>query len=155
MRGDNVVKGYDRGERATAGAVRGGWLRSGDLGVTHRDGYIEARDCAKDIMILGGMNISTIEVERALVRLPVVLEAAVVAVPDDKCGERPKGRHAQTRRDAQRSGADRVLRRGVAGLQGAERDRLPRLPKTATGKIRKFELRERARGQSQSPVIRT
>src|SRR6266498_706430 len=91
MRGNNVMKGYFRDEQATAEAFRGGWFHSGDLGVMHPDGYVEVRDRAKDIIISGGENISTIEVESALVRHPDVLEAAVVAIPDEKWGERPKG----------------------------------------------------------------
>src|SRR5579864_1822682 len=89
MRGNNVMKGYFADEAATAEAFRGGWFHSGDLAVMHPDGYIEIRDRAKDIIISGGENISTIEVEKALVRHPDVLEAAVVAKPDEKWGERP------------------------------------------------------------------
>jgi fatty-acyl-CoA synthase len=91
MRGNDVMKGYFRDEQASAEAFRGGWFHSGDLGVMHPDGYVEVRDRAKDIIISGGENISTIEVESALVRHPDVLEAAVVAIPDEKWGERPKG----------------------------------------------------------------
>ena len=90
MRGNNVMKGYFDDAAATADAFRGGWFHSGDLGVMHPDGYVELRDRAKDIIISGGENISTIEVEQALVRHPDVLEAAVVAIPDEKWGERPK-----------------------------------------------------------------
>src|SRR5436305_7732844 len=90
MRSINVMKDYFADEAATAEAFRGGWFHSGDLGVVHPDGYVELRDRAKDIIISGGENVSSIEVERALVRHPDVLEAAVVAVPDEKWGERPK-----------------------------------------------------------------
>ena len=90
MRGNNVMKGYFADEAATAEAFRGGWFHSGDLGVMHPDGYIELRDRVKDIIISGGENISTIEVEQALVRHPDVLEAAVIAIPHEKWGERPK-----------------------------------------------------------------
>ncbi len=90
MRGNNVMTGYFDDEAATAEAFRGGWFHSGDLGVMHPDGYIELRDRAKDIIISGGENISTIEVERASYRHPAVLEVAVVAIPDEKWGERPK-----------------------------------------------------------------
>src|SRR5690606_15081772 len=90
MRGNNVMKGYHRDEEATAKAFRGGWFHSGDLGVRHPDGYIELRDRSKDIIISGGENISTVEVERAIDSHPAVLEVAVVAVPDEKWGERPK-----------------------------------------------------------------
>src|SRR6266568_7127770 len=100
MRGHNVMKGYFEDEAATAEAFRGGWFHSGDLAVMHPDGYIEIRDRAKDIIISGGENISTVEVERVLVSHPDVLEAAVVAIPDEKWGERPKAfvtlRHGST-----------------------------------------------------------
>ena len=127
MRGNNVMKGYFADEAATAEAFRGGWFHSGDLGVMHPDGYIEIRDRAKDIIISGGENISTIEVERALVRHPDVLEAAVVAIPDEKWGERPKAFVSlRPGADAHRGRADRVLARDAARLQGAERDRVRR-----------------------------
>ena len=90
MRGNNVMKGYYRDEKATAEAFRGGWFHSGDLAVVHPDGYIELKDRKKDIIISGGVNISTIEVERALYQHPDILEAAVVGVPDPYWGEVPK-----------------------------------------------------------------
>ena len=90
MRGNNVMKGYFADEEATANAFRGGWFHSGDLGVMHPDGYIELRDRAKDIIISGGENISTVEVERCIDSHPAVVEVAVVAVPHEKWGERPK-----------------------------------------------------------------
>ncbi|QXJ20158.1 long-chain-fatty-acid--CoA ligase [Actinomadura graeca] len=145
MRGNNVMKGYHRDDEATANAFRGGWFHSGDLGVRHPDGYVELRDRSKDIIISGGENISTVEVERAIDAHPAVLEAAVVAVPDDRWGERPK--------------AFVVLRDGFAATEaeiiGHVRESLARykapdrvefvagLPKTSTGKIQKFQLRER------------
>jgi fatty-acyl-CoA synthase len=88
MRGDNVMKGYFADEAATTEAFRGGWFHSGDLAVMHPDGYIEIRERAKDIIISGGENISTVEVERVLVSHPDVLEAAVVAMPDEKAAPR-------------------------------------------------------------------
>ena len=90
MRGNNVMAGYYLDPDATAEAFRGGWFHSGDLGVMHPDGYIELRDRIKDIVISGGENISTVEVEQALMSHPAVLDVAVVGVPDDKWGERPK-----------------------------------------------------------------
>jgi len=90
MRGNNVMTGYFADEKATAEAFRGGAMHSGDLGVMHPDGYVELRDRAKDIIISGGENISTVEVEHAIESHPAVLEAAVVGVPDEKWGERPK-----------------------------------------------------------------
>ena len=90
MRGNNVMRGYYRDEQTTERAFEGGWFHSGDIGVQHDDGAIELRDRAKDIIVSGGENISTIEVEQAVVAHPAVLECAVVAMPDEKWGERPK-----------------------------------------------------------------
>src|SRR5690606_1459753 len=90
MRGNNVMIGYYADPDATEQAFRGGWFHSGDRAVWHPDGYIELRDRSKDIIVSGGENISTIEVEQAIVSHPAVLEAAVVAVPDERWGERPK-----------------------------------------------------------------
>jgi fatty-acyl-CoA synthase len=153
MRGNNVMKGYYRDERATAEAFRGGWFHSGDLGVIHPDGYIELRDRAKDIIISGGENISTIEVERALVRHPDVLEAAVVAAPDEKWGERPKG-FVTLRPGASLTEAELIAfsRETLPGFKAPSEIEFCQLPKTSTGKIKKFELRERAGGTSQAPV---
>ncbi|MQA77210.1 MAG: long-chain-fatty-acid--CoA ligase [Streptosporangiales bacterium] len=149
MRGNNVMSGYFDDAEATAEAFRGGWFHSGDLGVWHADGYVELRDRAKDIIVSGGENISTIEVERAIDSHPTVLEVAVVGVPDEKWGERPK--------------AFVVLREGAAATRDEivdhVRGRLARykapdsvefvdaLPKTSTGKIQKFQLRDRERPQ--------
>ena len=90
MRGNNVMIGYFDDPDATEKAFRGGWLHSGDLGVQHSDGYVELRDRAKDIIISGGENISTVEIEHALEMHPAVLEAVVIGIPDEKWGERPK-----------------------------------------------------------------
>jgi fatty-acyl-CoA synthase len=152
MRGNNVMKGYYRDEKATAEAFKGGWFHSGDLGVMHPDGYIELRDRAKDIIISGGENISTIEVERALVRHPDVLEAAVVAIPDEKWGERPKG-FVTLRRGANLTEAELIAfsRETLPGFKAPSEIDFGELPKTSTGKVKKFELRERARA-SKSPA---
>jgi fatty-acyl-CoA synthase len=155
MRGNNVMKGYFRDEQATAKAFKGGWFHSGDLGVMHPDGYIELRDRAKDIIISGGENISTIEVERALVRHPDVLEAAVVAVPDDKWGERPKG-FVTLRRGASLTEAELIAfsRETLPGFKAPSEIEFGELPKTSTGKVKKFELRERGRRTSEAPASR-
>ncbi|MEE8532562.1 MAG: acyl-CoA synthetase, partial [Alphaproteobacteria bacterium] len=147
MRGNNTMKGYLKNPKATAEAFAGGWFHTGDLGVMHADGYIELKDRSKDIIISGGENISTIEVESVLYRHPAVLEVAVVARPDEKWGETPCA--FVTLKDG--SGAV-----DEAGLIAFCRDRLahfkaPRsvvfgpLPKTSTGKVQKFVLRERAK----------
>jgi fatty-acyl-CoA synthase len=146
MRGNIVMKGYFADEAATAEAFRGGWFHSGDLGVMHPDGYIELRDRAKDIIISGGENISTIEVEQALCRHPDVLEAAVVAMPDEKWGERPKG--YVTLRPGASLTEDQLIafsRESLPGFKAPSAIEFGELPKTSTGKVKKYELRERAR----------
>jgi fatty-acyl-CoA synthase len=144
MRGNNVMKGYFDDEAATAEAFAGGWFHSGDLGVMHPDGYIELRDRAKDIIISGGENISTIEVEQALVRHPDVLEAAVVAIPDEKWGERPKA--FVTLRAGASLTAEQLIafsRETLPGFKAPSAVEFGELPKTSTGKIKKYELRAR------------
>jgi fatty-acyl-CoA synthase len=145
MRGNTVMAGYYLDPEATAEAFRGGWFHSGDLGVMFPDGYIELRDRAKDIVISGGENISTVEVEQALMSHPCVLEAAVVAVPDDKWGERPKAfvvLRAGTSATQQELIAH--VRTKIAGYKAPrEVDITIELPKTSTGKIQKFILRDK------------
>jgi fatty-acyl-CoA synthase len=151
MRGNNVMKGYFADEAATAEAFQGGWFHSGDLAVMHPDGYIEVRDRAKDIIISGGENISTIEVERALVRHPDVLEAAVVAMPDEKWGERPMG-FVTLRPGAELTSEELIAfsRETLPGFKAPSEIEFGELPKTSTGKVKKFELRERARSRAQT-----
>ncbi|KAB2341005.1 long-chain-fatty-acid--CoA ligase [Actinomadura rudentiformis] len=145
MRGNNVMAGYYRDEEATAKAFRGGWFHSGDLGVRHPDGYVELRDRSKDIIVSGGENISTVEVERAIDSHPAVLEVAVVAVPDEKWGERPKA-FVITRPGASVT-ADELVEHvwgRLARFKAPDRiDFVTELPKTSTGKIQKFQLREK------------
>jgi fatty-acyl-CoA synthase len=145
MRGNNVMAGYFADAEATEQAFRGGWFHSGDLGVWHKDGYIELRDRAKDIIISGGENISTIEVEQAVVSHEAVLECAVVAVPHEKWGERPKA--FVVLREGAELESD-VLIEHVRGLIARfkapdEIEFLDALPKTSTGKVQKYLLRER------------
>lgn len=144
LRGNTVMPGYYLDPEATVAAFRAGWFHSGDLGVMHPDGYIELRDRAKDIVISGGENISTIEVEQALMSHPGVLEAAVVAVPDDKWGERPKA--FVVLRPGQSATAEDLIahvRTKIAAYKiPRDIDIIVRLPKTSTGKIQKFMLRE-------------
>ena len=146
MRGNNVMAGYFEDPEATAQAFAGGWFHSGDLGVMHPDGYIELRDRKKDIIISGGENISTIEVEHTLVKHPAVLECAIVSMPHEKWGEVPKAfvslRPGPAR---QRAGPDRVLPRPqLAHFKCPKSIEFSELPKTSTGKIQKFLLREKA-----------
>jgi len=144
MRGNNLMKGYYRDEPATAQAFRGGWFHSGDLGVMHPDGYIELRDRQKDIIISGGENISTIEIERALYQHPSVLEVAVIAVPDDKWGEVPKA--FVTLQPGSQVTAEELIafaRQRLAHFKCPRAIAFGPLPKTSTGKIQKFVLRDR------------
>ena len=148
MRGNNVMSGYFRDPDATARAFAGGWYHSGDLGVMHPDGYVELRDRAKDVVISGGENISTVEVEQAVLSHPAVLEAAVVGVPDEKWGERPKA--FVILRSGQSAEPDAIIEhvRGAIARYKAPRDVeiVDELPKTSTGKIQKFELRAKEWG---------
>ncbi len=146
FKGHVVMKGYLKNPTATTEAFEGGWFHSGDLAVMHPDGYIELRDRSKDIIISGGENISTIEVEGVLYKHPAVLEAAVVARPDDKWGETPcafvtlKAGHNATQ--------DEIIE---FCRQNMARYKVPRsvvfrdLPKTSTGKVQKFVLRQWAK----------
>ncbi len=144
MRGNTVMKGYYNQPEATAEAFRGGWFHSGDLGVWHPDGAIDLRDRKKDIIISGGENISTIEVERAIARHPAVLECAVVAIPDPRWGERPKA--FVTLKPGRAATAEEIIafcREGLAGFKCPAAVAFGDLPKTSTGKVQKYVLRER------------
>jgi len=148
FRGNIVMKGYLKNARATREALAGGWFHSGDLGVVHADGYVQLKDRSKDIIISGGENISSIEVEDALYRHPAVLEAAVVARPDDHWGETPCAFVTL------KAGADDVREEDIVAFcrEQLARYKVPRtvvfgeLPKTSTGKVQKFLLREHAAG---------
>jgi fatty-acyl-CoA synthase len=144
MRGNNVMSGYYLDPEATAEAFRGGWFHSGDLGVMHPDGYIELRDRIKDIVISGGENISTVEVEQALMSHPAVLEAAVIGVPDDKWGERPKAYVVlRAGQSATQEELIEYVRTKIARFKAPRAiDIVVELPKTSTGKIQKFVLRQ-------------
>jgi fatty-acyl-CoA synthase len=145
MRGNNVMTGYFTDERATEEAFRGGWLHSGDLAVQHPDGYVELRDRAKDIVISGGENISTVEVEHALASHPAVRDVAVIGVPDEKWGERPKAFVVPVP-GADLTEADLIahVREHIAAFKAPKAiEFVDELPRTSTGKIRKFSLREK------------
>ncbi len=147
FRGNVVMKGYFKNPAATAKAFRGGWFWSGDLAVKHPDGYIQLKDRSKDIIISGGENISSIEVEEAIFRHPAVALCAVVAKPDDKWGETPCA-FVELKEGAQ-ADADEIIAHCRAELAHFKAPRtvvFGELPKTSTGKIQKFALRERARG---------
>jgi fatty-acyl-CoA synthase len=143
MRGNVVMSGYHRDEEGTARAFAGGWLHTGDLAVWHVDGAVELRDRAKDIIISGGENISTIEVEQAVASHPAVLECAVIAVPDETWGEVPKA-FVSLKQGAAASAAELIehCRARLAHFKVPRAVAFGPLPKTSTGKIQKFVLRE-------------
>jgi fatty-acyl-CoA synthase len=146
IRGNTVMLGYLKDTKATAEAFRGGWMHTGDLAVEHPDGYIEIKDRAKDIIISGGENISSVEVEIALYKHPAVQLAAVVARPDDKWGETPCA-FVQLK-PGMNASADEIIgfcRDRLAHYKAPKSVVFGPLPTTATGKIQKFTLRERAR----------
>ena len=146
MRGNGVMKGYFRDPEATEAAFAGGWFHSGDLGVMHPDGYVQLLDRAKDVVVSGGENISTIEVEQAIASHPEVIDCAVVSMPDEKWGERPKA-YVVVRPGSELDEAGviehcrtRIARYKVPGAV----EITPALPRTSTGKVRKNELRDSA-----------
>ncbi|HSJ96042.1 MAG TPA: AMP-binding protein, partial [Myxococcota bacterium] len=144
MRGNNVMKGYYRDPDSTEKAFAGGWFHSGDIGVVHPDGYIELRDRKKDIIISGGENISTIEVEHTVVRHPAVLECAVVSMPHEKWGEVPKA--FVTLRPGASASEEEIMafcRERLAHFKCPKAVEFMELPRTSTGKIQKFKLREK------------
>jgi fatty-acyl-CoA synthase len=146
MRGNVVMKGYLKNEAASDEAFAGGWFHTGDLGVAHPDGYIELKDRSKDIIISGGENISTIEVESVLYRHPAVLEAAVVARPDATWGETPCA--FVTLKPGKRATADDIIafcRETLARFKVPKTVVFGPLPKTSTGKVQKFTLRAQAK----------
>jgi fatty-acyl-CoA synthase len=147
MVGNNVAKGYFDNPEATAESFRGGWFHSGDIGVWHPDGYIELRDRKKDIIISGGENISTIEVEQTVARHPAVLECAVVAIPDEKWGERPKA-FVTLKIGAAATEGDIIefCKQHIAHFKAPAAVEFGDLPKTSTGKIQKFVLRDKEWG---------
>ncbi|MFO1048774.1 MAG: acyl-CoA synthetase [Geminicoccaceae bacterium] len=146
LRGNTVMKGYLKNPSATEEAFRGDWYHTGDLGVRHPDGYVEVKDRSKDIIISGGENISSLEVEEALYRHPAVMEAAVVAMPDERYGERPCA-FVTLKAGAEADEASIIAwcRERLAHFKAPSRVVFGALPKTSTGKIQKFELRDRAR----------
>ncbi len=143
MRGNSVMKGYLKNPEATQEAFKGGYFHSGDLAVQHDDGYIQIADRAKDIIISGGENISSVEVEGVLMEHPDVLLAAVVAKPDNKWGEVPCA-FVELKQGANPTEADLIafVRQKLAGFKTPKRVAFQELPKTSTGKIQKFELRK-------------
>ncbi|MCK6369919.1 MAG: acyl-CoA synthetase [Gammaproteobacteria bacterium] len=149
FRGNMTMKGYLKNPAATAAAFAGGWFHSGDLAVMQPDGYVKIRDRSKDVIISGGENISSLEVEDALCRHPAVLIAAVVAQPDPRWGESPRA-YVELKPGVAATEAELIAhcRVVLAGFKVPKNVEFGELPKTSTGKIQKFVLRERARSAS-------
>ena len=147
FRGNVVMKGYLKNPKASAEAFAGGWFHTGDLAVLEPDRYVKIKDRSKDIIISGGENISSLEVEDALYRHPAIVACAVVAKPDDKWGETPVA-YVELREGAQVSAPELIAhcKSLLAGYKVPRDIRFEPIPKTSTGKIQKFQLRERAKG---------
>jgi fatty-acyl-CoA synthase len=146
FRGNITMKGYLANPKATGEAFAGGWFHTGDLAVLHPDGYAKIKDRSKDIIISGGENVSSLEVEDVLYRHPAVLAAAVVAQPDARWGESPRA-YVELKAGAAVTGEELIAhcRAHLAGFKIPKAIEFGELPKTSTGKIQKFQLRERAK----------
>jgi fatty-acyl-CoA synthase len=149
FRGNITMKGYLKNPKATQDAFRGGWFHSGDLAVMQPDGYVKIKDRSKDIIISGGENISSIEVEDVLYRHPAVMAAAVVAMPDARWGETPCA-FVELKAGASATQAEIIehCRASLAKFKAPRAVVFGELPKTSTGKIQKFILREKAKSAS-------
>jgi fatty-acyl-CoA synthase len=149
FRGNIVMKGYLKNPKSTAKAFEGGWFHTGDLAVLEPDRYVKIKDRSKDIIISGGENISSIEVEDALYRHPAVMACAVVARPDPKWGETPVA-FVELKPGGEATAAELIAhcKALLAGYKLPREVRFEAIPKTSTGKIQKFQLRERARSAS-------
>jgi fatty-acyl-CoA synthase len=145
LRGNNVMLGYFKDPEATAAAAPDGWFRTGDIGVVHPDGYVEIRDRSKDVIISGGENIASVEIEQAIMDHPAVLEAAVIAVPDERWGEVPAA-YVTLQDGASVTEAEIIdhVKKRLARFKAPQTVTFGDLPKTATGKIQKFVLRNKA-----------
>jgi fatty-acyl-CoA synthase len=145
FRGNVVMKGYLKNPTATAEAFKGGWFHTGDLAVLESDRYVKIKDRSKDVIISGGENISSIEVEDALYRHPSVVACAVVAKQDDKWGETPLA-YVELKPDSQTTAQELIAhcKSLLASYKTPKEIRFEPIPKTSTGKIQKFQLRERA-----------
>jgi acyl-CoA synthetase (AMP-forming)/AMP-acid ligase II len=145
LRGNNVMLGYLKDPEATEAAAPDGWFRTGDIGVRHPDGYVELRDRSKDVIISGGENIASVEVEQAIMDHPAVLEAAVIAVPDERWGEVPAA-YVTLQDGASATEAEIIehVRGRLARFKAPKTVAFGELPKTSTGKIQKYVLRDAA-----------
>ena len=145
--------GYYRDDEATAAVTRSGCFLTGDLAVVHPDGYVEIRDRSKDVIISGGENIASVEVEQVLDSHPSIVESAVVAMPDEKWGEVPMAYVSlRTGHDLDEAELTAYLRERLAGFKVPRHYVVGELPRTSTGKIRKNVLRQRARGEGSGPT---
>jgi fatty-acyl-CoA synthase len=153
LRGNTMMLGYFKDDAATAHAAPDGWFRTGDLAVMHPDHYIELRDRIKDVIISGGENITSIEVEQAIESHPAVLEVAVVGVPDERWGEVPVA-YVGLRPDADVSEQEIIdhVRARLARFKAPKRVVFGPLPRTSTGKVQKFVLRNRHDRESTIPL---
>jgi fatty-acyl-CoA synthase len=154
LRGNTVMMGYLKNPAATTEAFAGGWFHTGDLAVQHPDGYVEVKDRAKDIIISGGENISSLEIEEALYKHPAVMEAAVVAQSDERWGETPHA-FVTLKPDAPRVTEVDIItwcRAQLAHYKCPRYVTFAPLPKTSTGKIQKFELRQMVRASPAKDV---
>ncbi len=146
IRGNIVMKGYFKDKEATEKSMKGGWFHSGDLAVMHPNGYIQIKDRSKDVIISGGENISSIEIENTMVKHPSVSLAAVVAKPDEKWGEAPCAFvELVPEKKASEEEIITFCRKTLAGFKVPKKIIFCELPKTSTGKIQKFELRKKAK----------
>lgn len=144
VRGNTVMMGYFEDEEETNEAFEGGWFRTEDMAVWHEDGYVEIRDRDKDVIISGGENISSVEIEQAVQEHPAVVEAAVVSMPDEYYGERPKAYVAL--KEGEEATEDEIIefvKENIARFKAPAAVEFGELPKTATGKIQKYVLRDK------------
>jgi fatty-acyl-CoA synthase len=148
IKGEQLLQGYWNRPEATEEAFRGGWFHTGDLAVLHPDGYIELTDRSKDVIISGGENIASVEVEKVLAAHPQVLEAAVVAVPDPRWGERPVAFVTTADGEVTERELTEFVRERLAHFKAPDRVYFEALPKTSTGKIQKHVLRAVARART-------
>ena len=153
MRGNNVMSGYYNDAKNTDKSFAGGWFHSGDLAVWHPDGYIELKDRAKDIIISGGENISSQEIEKTIMEHPGVLEVSVIGVPDDKWGEVPKAFIVS--KDGVTITAEEIVafcQERIARFKAPKHVAFGDLPKTATGKVQKYVLRDQEWGTQKTHI---
>ena len=150
IRSNTTMKGYLKNREATEAAFEGGWFHTGDLGVMHPDNYIEVKDRSKDIIISGGENISSLEIEETLYKHPAVMEAAVVAKPHEKWGETPAAFVNLKAEAGDVAPADLIqfCKDNMASFKAPTEVVFGELPKTSTGKIQKFVLRTRIKEQA-------